>query len=522
MTELAYPSGLQPKAGGMRLEALREVLGPDAVHRFRDVEISGLAFDSRQVRPGFVFFAVPGHLDDGAGYVDDALARGAVAIVAERAVQVPAPLFVVRDARRALADAAVAFNGAPSTRLPVIGVTGTNGKTTVTHMVRHILEVDGRRVGMLGTIGYEFAGRCLPANQTTPDPIALQGYLAEMVERRCDACVMEVSSHALVQQRVRGVRFGVAAFLNLTQDHLDYHGSMRGYAAAKARLFEMLEAGSVAVLHADSGYTERMFEALRPGVRVVSFGRRREATFRATRERPELGATRFTLSMPHGAVDLRLPLTGSYNVENALAAAAIAHALGVSELTIAHGLETMPPVPGRMEPVAAASGLRVFVDYAHTPDALDKVCATLRSLTTSRLTVVFGCGGDRDRSKRAAMARAAARHAERLYLTSDNPRNEDPDAILDDIEAGLGALPDGSRLVEYAREADRARAIVAAVRSARAGEVVLIAGKGHENTQAIAGSVVPFDDREWVLRAFEERPGPGPSEPRVDIGSLEG
>ncbi len=506
MTELAYPSGLRPRASGIRLKDLREVLGPDAVYRFKDEAVESLAFDSRDVTPGTVFFAIPGNLDDGVRFVDDALARGAVAVVSERAMSIKVPVFVVSDARLALARAANAFFEDPSLGIDVLGITGTNGKTTVAHMLRHVLETDGRRAGLLGTIAYEFGGRCVPARTTTPDPITLQGYLRDMIERGGDACVMEVSSHALVQERVAGTRFRAGVFLNLTQDHLDYHGSMDRYAQAKSRLFAMLQPGAVAVLNADSPASERMFEAVKPGVHVVTFARNREASFRATGIRTSLDGSRFTLSMPRGTVDVQLPLPGPHNVDNALAAAATAHALGISELTIAHALETMPPVRGRMELVARREdGARIFVDYAHTPDALDKSCAALRQLTDGRLTVVFGCGGDRDRRKRPLMARAAARHADKVVLTSDNPRSEDPEAILDEVEVGLRDLPEGVRMVEAWRDVDRAAAIERAVQEARPGEVVLVAGKGHETYQVLGDSVIPFDDRDWIRSALRIR-----------------
>ncbi|MBK8975350.1 MAG: UDP-N-acetylmuramoyl-L-alanyl-D-glutamate--2,6-diaminopimelate ligase [Planctomycetes bacterium] len=503
MTELAYPSGLRPREGAMQLQELRAILAPEATYRFRDAEVTGLAFDSREVRPGYAFFAVPGTLDDGARYVDDALARGAAVVVSERAMNIRVPVFVVGDARQALARAAGAFYEHPSLALDVIGVTGTNGKTTTAHLLRHLLRVDGRRVGLLGTIHYEFDGRQIPAHHTTPDAVCLQGYLREMVDRGLDACVMEASSHALVQERTFGTRWRAGVFLNLTQDHLDYHGTMRRYAAAKARLFQALAPGSVAVLNVDSPVAELMAEALTPGVHVVTFGRdRREATLHASRIRSTLDGTAFTLRTPRGTVDLRLPLPGMHNVENALAAAATAHALGVSELTIAHALETAQPVRGRMELAGRDDRVRVFVDYAHTPDALAKACSTLRELTTGPLTVVFGCGGDRDRGKRPRMARAVARFADRVVITSDNPRSEDPDAILDEVEAGFVDLPSGVPLREIVRCSDRGQAILRAVRDSAAGGVVLIAGKGHETYQILGDSVVPFDDRVYVREAL--------------------
>ena len=517
MTELAYPSGLHPRATGMRLQDFKSLLKPRVVLRFVDEVVERIAFHSGDVEAGTLFFAVPGNKADGASYVDEALDRGAIAIVSERPMSLRVPVFVVEDVRRALADAACHFYEHPSAEMDVIGVTGTNGKTTVTHMIRHILETDGRSAGLLGTISYEFGGRRLPAPNTTPDPVRLQGYLREMADRRIDACAMEVSSHALVQERVRGVRFGVGVFLNLTQDHLDYHGTMGSYAAAKARLFRQLPPGGTAVLNADAdpGAVAAMYDALPMGTRVISFGRSQGATIRAQSIRCSIDGTRFGLVMPNGVLDVHMPQPGEHNVENALAAAATCHALGVSDLSIAHALETMPAVRGRMELAAARGGVRVFVDYAHTPDALEKACIALRGLTHGPVTVVFGCGGDRDRTKRPQMAVAAARYADRLILTSDNPRSESPEQILDDVEAGILRPPAGVELRarEYARLVDRAEAIERAVRLARPDETILVAGKGHEAYQDFGDTVVPFDDREHARRAMD-RFGPAGQESR--------
>lgn len=510
MTELAWPSGLQPRQNGTRLADLIRVLEPVGVYRlepFGDESVTALAFHSGEVSLGTLFFAVPGTRDDGARYVDEALERGALAIVCERPMNLRVPVIVVRDVRTALADAARAFYDDPSAQLATIGVTGTNGKTTTTHLLRHVLETDDRPTGLLGTISYEFGGRRIPASNTTPDAVRLQGYLREMVDRRVQACVMEVSSHALEQQRVRGVRFRAGVFTNLTQDHLDYHGTMANYARAKARLFALLRPGGFAVLNVDSPAASLMYEAVPSGVKVLGFGRSEGAAIRAVDVQCAIDGTRFRLCMPHGEHLVHLPLPGEHNVENALAAAAAAQGLGVSEIAIAHALETAPPVRGRMEPVGARGSARVFVDYAHTPDAIEKACATLRKLGDGPLTIVFGCGGDRDRSKRPQMARAAAKWAERVFITSDNPRSEDPEAILDEVERGLLEIPADQelRVREYARITDRSHAIVEAVRRARPDEMVLIAGKGHENYQILADAVVPFDDREWARKALASR-----------------
>jgi UDP-N-acetylmuramoyl-L-alanyl-D-glutamate--2,6-diaminopimelate ligase len=501
MTELAFPSGLPSGQGFVRLRELRACLLPKQVLNFRDLAVDGLAFHSAEVRPGNLFFAIRGANSDGAAYAQQAVARGAVAVVAEEPLPVSVPVLVVDNARVALADAARYYYRDPSRAVSVVGITGTNGKTTTAHLLRACLQGDRRQVGLLGTIAYEFGGRRIPASTTTPDPVRIQGYLREMADRFASACVMEVSSHSLDQDRVRGVRFAVGVFTNLSQDHLDYHEDMQSYAAAKARLFAQLERGAVAVLNHDDMASIRMADEIGDGVRILTFGLSPDADIRA--EEIDLGpdGTRFMMVMPNGRVELFLRLVGMHNVMNALAAAAGALAMGVSELTIAAALEDVRPVPGRLELVEAPLGrspkMRVFVDYAHTPDALDKVCDTLRELSEGRLLVVFGCGGDRDHGKRAPMAAAVARHADVAFLTSDNPRSEDPEAILDDMEAGLeGAKARCFRVV------DRAEAIRCAVAEARPGDTVLVAGKGHETYQLLKDSVVPFDDRVEASRAL--------------------
>lgn len=502
MTELAYPSGLASGQGCVRLRELRDCLQPRSTLHFRDLAVEGLCFHSAEVRPGNLFFAIKGARADGNAFVQHALARGAVAVVADEAVMAPCPVLVVDNARRALADAARYYYRDPSRSLSVVGVTGTNGKTTVAHLLRACLQADRRQTGLIGTIAYEFAGRRIPAGNTTPDPVRIQGYLRDMADRYASACVMEVSSHALDQERVRGVRFATAVFTNLSQDHLDYHATMSAYGAAKSRLFAMLQPGATAVLNRDDAYSSLMEEVIPPGVRVLGYGLDPRADVRAEAVRPGPDGTRFQLSMPHGRVELFLRPVGVHNVQNALGAAAAALALGVSELTLAAALEDARPVPGRLEQVEAPlsrrpSGVRVFVDYAHTPDALDKVTSCLKELTERRLIVVFGCGGDRDRTKRAPMAAAVARHADVAFMTSDNPRSEDPEAILDEMQGGL----DGARAA-FHRVVDRAEAIRSAVAEAREGDTVLIAGKGHESCQILRDSVVPFDDRQEAARAL--------------------
>ena len=491
MTELAYPSGLSRSLGVVSLQTLVDCLQPREVQRFRHLGVEGLAFYSGEVQPGSLFFAIHGTRHNGSAYAAEAIKRGAVAVVAEEPLNLPCPVLVVRNARVALADAACLYYANPSHELPVVGVTGTNGKTTVSYLVRSCLEIEGRTVGVIGTNGMEFGGRQVPTTNTTPDPLRINGYLREMADRGAGACVMEVSSHALTQARVRGLRYQVGVFTNLTQDHLDYHGTIADYAAAKSRLFSMLEPDATACISLDSPYSQVMLESATQGVDIWTFGLHPEARVRGENLRCTLDGTRFDLVMPRGRVELMLRLPGRHNVQNALAAASTALALGVSELSIAAALEGVRAVDGRLELVGRSEGVQVFVDYAHTPDALEQVCSTLSSMTRGRLVVVFGCGGDRDRGKRPLMSGAVARFAEIGYMTSDNPRSEDPEEILDDMETGVERS--GSR---FYRIADRAEAIRRAVRDARPGDTVLIAGKGHESYQILRDSVVPFDDRE--------------------------
>ena len=506
MTDLAFPSGLPSGQGFVRLRELRDCLQPREVARWRDLAVDGLAFHSAEVRPGNLFFAIRGAKSDGAAYVQQAVARGAVAVVAEESLALPVPVLVVDNCREALADAARFYYREPSRAISVVGVTGTNGKTTTAHLIRACLQADRRQVGLIGTIAYEFGGRRIPASNTTPDPVRIHGYLREMADRFASACVMEVSSHSLDQDRVRGVHFAVGVFTNLSQDHLDYHGDMAAYRAAKARLFQALRPGSTAVLNRDDPAAQSMAEELEDGVRVIWYGTSPDADVRAEDVEPGPDGTRLRVVMPNGAVELFLPIVGAHNIENALAAAAAALALGASELTVASALEDVRPVPGRLELVEAPGGLprservRTVVDDAHTPAALDKVCGTLAGVCEGDLHVVFGCGGDRDRAKRAPMAEAVARHAQFAYLTSDNPRSEEPEQIIRDMAGGLVDSPcDAFEVV------DRAEAIRLAVQRAKPGDTVLVAGKGHETYQVFKDSVVPFDDRLEAGRALAAR-----------------
>jgi UDP-N-acetylmuramoyl-L-alanyl-D-glutamate--2,6-diaminopimelate ligase len=501
--DLLFPSGLDRKSPGCRLVDLMARMTdflPDAPLP-RDLEITGLCIDSREARPGSLFFAIPGARQDGAGFSADAVRRGAVAVVADRPLDLEVPVIRVKNVRRALADSACHFYRNPANGLAVTGVTGTNGKTTTVTLLRQILEVYGIPTGMLATTGYRVGDRELPASHTTPDAVRIHGYLRQMADARQRAAVMEVSSHALDQERVHGLKFTCAVITNLTQDHLDYHRSMENYRDAKLRLFRSLTPGACAVVPADDPVGERAAEVVPHGVRILRFGMEPLADVHARIRKTTFEGADLDLRTPDGEARLFLPLLGRHNIHNALAAAAAAVGQGVGTLHVVAALEKAQPARGRLEPVGSRDArVRVLVDYAHTPDALLKVCRALRPLTPGRLLVLFGCGGDRDRTKRGPMGQVVASAADLLVITSDNPRSEDPESILDAIEAGVRSAGRGCQLL---RITDRRAAIARVIGLARPGDTVLIAGKGHENYQILGDTVVPFDDRAVAEECLE-------------------
>lgn len=473
----------------MRLAILWEAF-PGAPRRdFRDGDIVGLTCDSREVRAGSCFIAVPGEREDGERYIPDALGRGAAAVVSQRAPVSASgvPWLIVPDARAAASRLAARFYGNPSERLDVVGVTGTKGKTTTTFLIRSILQAAGRRCGLLGTVRYAIGSREAPAPQTTPGPIELQRHLSEMVGAGCAAATLEVSSHALVHRRVDAVRFRAGVFTNLAQDHLDFHGTMDAYREAKGRLFSMLEPGGAAVLNVDDAATPVYRSITRAA--VIGYGLGSGGTVRGEIHAVDFRGTRLTVLAKDSAAQIATRLMGRHNVYNILAAAATALAIGVDLDTVKRGVEALESVPGRLEPVDAGQDFAVMVDYAHTEDSLRNVLGCLRPLTRRRLICVFGCGGDRDRGKRPKMGRAAEELADAVVVTSDNPRSEEPQAILQEVMAGM--REPGRAVVDV----DRRAAIGAAIRQARAGDIVLIAGKGHETVQIFKDGAKPFDDR---------------------------
>lgn len=469
-----------------------------------DPLIRRVTLDSRRVEPGDLFLAIRGFQADGEAFVPDAIRRGASAVVAAspRPAQIEPGIgwVQVAEARRVAGPLSRECYGRPDEALALVGVTGTNGKTTVTHLVESIARAAGRRCGRIGTVGYAFDGEERPLERTTPEAPDFYRLLADMRERAIDIVAMEVSSHALALYRVEGARFAVAAFLNLSPDHLDFHRDERSYFAAKAALFTSLEGDRWAVLPADSPYGEQL--AARTRARTITFGRSATAGVRLRDERCGLDGSSAILETPSGAVPIRTFLPGRTNLDNVAAAAACAIALGLAPESIPAGVLALEGVPGRMERIDAGQPFDLIVDYAHTSAALEGALAWVREVAPGRVLVVFGCGGERDKSKRSAMGRVAARIADGVFLTSDNPRGEDPGQILAEIAEGVAAVDGGS---DRCRSViDREEAIREALAAARAGDVVVIAGKGHETVQVVGEERRVFDDREVARAALAE------------------
>ncbi len=473
-----------------------EVTGPASV------EITGVGHDSRRVAPGWLFVCIRGFRQDGHAYIPEAAAQGAVAVMVDRdpaTLSIPAGMTVIRvaDARAGLAAAACRFYDNPSASLRLIGVTGTNGKTTTTYLVEAMLAAAGYRVGLLGTIEYRCGTVTFPGERTTPESSDLQSLLHRMLGLGAWGAVMEVSSHSLVLRRVDGCEFDVGIFTNLTQDHLDFHGTMQAYAEAKARLFRMLGAGgrkpgeAAAVLNAEDAWTPFMAQATR--ARVIRYGITEAADLRVQEVSLSLGGIRASAVSPWGALEISSSLVGRHNLANILGAAGACLYLGVGPEHVQAGIRNLRAVPGRFEKVEAGQPFGVVVDYAHTPDALERVLQVAREFAPGRVIVVFGCGGDRDRGKRPLMGEAAARLADFVVITSDNPRSEEPQAIIAEIEPGVKKSYSGSEHHVTIRE--RREAIGFALARARGGDLVVIAGKGHETYQILRDRTIPFDDR---------------------------
>ena len=470
-----------------------------------DGDVTGIAYDSRRVGRGEIFVALKGAREDAANFVGDAAARGAAAIVSELPAPsgVRTPWITVTDGRLSLALLADRFYRHPSGELQVVGVTGTNGKTTTAYLVASIFEAAGIKCGLIGTVGYRVASQMREASHTTPEAPELQSMMREMVDRGCGACAMEVSSHALSLRRVDGVTYAAGIFTNLTRDHLDFHADMEAYFLAKRRLFEMLPAGAPSAINLDDPRGAALMEA---GGRPVTYAVNRAADVTPGPLSFSLAGLSFDVRTPRGPVHVESPLVGRPNVYNILAAVSTTTALGMTSDAIQEGISALRGVPGRFEVVSDPNDdVTVVVDYAHTDDALRNLLETARPLASGRLITMFGCGGERDRTKRPLMGAVAGRLSDLVVITSDNPRGEDPARIVEDIRRGI--TPDtrrdaGQRILSIV---DRGDAIAKAVELARPGDVVLLAGKGHEKYQIVGNRSIPFDDRAAAREALERR-----------------
>ena len=493
----------------MRLSDILKGIETTSIQGPVDRAIHALRYDSRRVEPNDVFFAWKGAKTDGHRYIADVCDKGASAVVLENpefAVHRGPTFIEVKNARRTMADMSAAFYGRPDKSLKMIGVTGTNGKTTTSFILKHLLTEPKIPVGLIGTVRYEIGERIIPAARTTPESLDLHSLLAQMRSGGCRATVMEVSSHALEQGRVAPIEFEVGIFTNLTQDHLDYHQTMENYFAAKVLLFANLDRENdpgIAVINADDAYGKRLIRMLRHRIRVIAYTLQGEegAEIEAREIVATADGTTATLRIGNDIFPLMLPLIGSYNVANALAAIGGARALNLASRVIVERLQDTPQVPGRLEKFVSADGVTAVVDYAHTDDAVRKVLDVLRGITKGKLICVLGCGGNRDAVKRPLMAIAAVECADYAIFTADNPRQESIESILDHMEAGVSGSYPADR---YERIPDRRQAIAHALALAQPGDIVCVAVKGHETTQEIGGQFHPFDDR-LVVQEFLQR-----------------
>ncbi len=496
----------------MRIEELAKALPQAFLLGDPDIEIQGISYDSRRVGPGDLFVCIKGYRHDGHSFIRDALLKGAVGLVVEsdRVAELPplvVPVISTPDTRKALPFISAHFYDYPSQELRLIGVTGTNGKTTTTYLVKSILTAAGHKVGLIGGIGIHIGDSVLPAERTTPESLDLQRLFRKMVDNGCDYAVMEVSSHAVGLNRIAATEFDIAIYTNLSQDHLDFHSSMEEYLETKTQFFaalgvESTKEGKAAILNLDD--RQASYIARRVSVPIATYGTGSDADFRADNIEVCPGGLRYTLISDYGCHAVEMPITGHFNVYNSLAALAACAIAGVEMDEAVKGLSQAPSVPGRLEAVKRGQDFAVLVDYAHTPDGLENAINTIRGISEGRSIVVFGCGGDRDKSKRPLMGEIAGRLADIVIVTSDNPRSEDPDAICREIVEGVKRTIDHK---PYQMIIDRRQAINRAVELARTGDTVLIAGKGHETYQILADQIIHFDDREEASRALEERLG---------------
>ena len=493
----------------MKLRELCSEFKYECLSGSMDVDVRDVIYDSRKITEGTVFVCMVGAVTDGHKYIPDAVKKGASAIVVERAdeaQQIPDQITVIQveSARRALAYMSAALFGHPDRKLVTIGITGTKGKTTTTYMIKSVLEMAGKKVGLIGTIGAMIGDEHIPSKNTTPESYELHRMFAAMVEAGCEYVVMEGSSHALALNRVAGCEYDTAALTNITQDHLDFHKTLENYRDAKGLLFEHLHEGKkenkTAVFNMDDASSPILCD--RTKTRILTYGEGRNNDIYPLFFKVEAKQMRLQLHTPVGEMDLLLKITGEFNVYNVMAAVAIALAEQIDKKTIVDVLNGFDGVPGRFQLVEAGQPYTVIVDYAHTPDGLENVLKTARSITEGKLWVVFGCGGDRDNKKRPIMGRIALELADRVVVTSDNPRTEDPAVIIDEIAEALKDVPEGKSVELIAERRD---AIYHALSEAAANDVIMIAGKGHENYQILADKTIHFDDREVVQEYWKKR-----------------
>lgn len=490
------------------LKDIISTLDAQQVQGDQNVSIQDITADSRAVKPNSLFIALDGATVDGHNYIDKAVAAGAVAVIVSKPVTVPDDVCVitVSDTRQAMMVCVPYFFDYPANRMRMIGVTGTNGKTTTTHMIRHIFKAQGHKVGVIGTVHIMIGDTSYPIHNTTPDVVDLQHILHQMVQENVKYCVMEVSSHALALGRVSGVEFDTAVFTNLTQDHLDFHKTFENYLAAKCKLFEQVSAPNQvknnkgAVINIDDSYGHRVMEkTTAPTITYSTLGK---GTLNASDVHMSTKNSQYTVNYKGESYPVSMNTTGLFNVYNTLAAIGACLQEGISMEAIDTALKTFSSVPGRFELIEEGQDFAVVVDYAHTPDGLQNILETAKAIKENRIIIVFGCGGDRDATKRPIMGRIAAEYGDKIYVTSDNPRTEDPVQIVKDVEVGVKeALRDGT---SYEVIVDRREAINHAIHDAKAGDIVIIAGKGHENYQILKNETIHFDDREEARKALKE------------------
>jgi len=497
----------------VRLTDLLPAIAVKEIYGFTEIPVEGITYDSRQVRPGYIFVAISGYREDGNVYIPQALEAGASVVVSSRKTEKlvrpakwggSATQIIVEDPRKALAKLATAFYRYPSDKLNIIGITGTNGKTTVSYFTEAIFKENGEKVAVLGTIAYRLGEETLPALTTTPQSSDLQEILKKLVDKEFTTAILEVSSHALSLERVEGCEFDSAIFTNLSREHLDFHKTMEEYLEAKIRLFSTLgkdarkKREKLAVLNLDDPSTEKFIHSTK--AKIITYGIERGAEVLAKSIKLDLEKTAFTLVSPEGEVRISLPLVGKYNIYNALAASSVAIGQGISLALIRSGLESVSSIPGRFERIDYGQPFTVIVDYAHTHEALRRLLDTCRELNPRRIITVFGCGGDRDRGKRPLMGEVAIELSDYVIVTSDNPRSEDPERIALDIEVGIKRKEKNN----YQTIIDRLQAINKALSMAEKGDLVVIAGKGHEDYQIFKEGRIHFDDREVVRRILSE------------------